>query len=110
MFDPKGGLDGGGSAYSANQLGGPAISFTGVPFTIGPPDAPDVVSGITVPLPPGQFSQLGVLAAAINGHDSSAIFTVTYLDGTTDPIVQGVSDRFNPQSFPGEATAVPLPS
>ncbi len=109
MFDPNGGLDGGGSAYSANQLGGPAISFTGVPFTIGPPDAPDVVSGITVPLPTGQFSQLGVLAAAINGNASSAIFTVTYVDGTTDPIVQGVSDWFTPQSFPGEAIAVPMP-
>src|SRR5260370_10396121 len=109
VFDPKGGLDGGGSAYSANHLGGAAIRFTGVPFTIGPPDAPDVVSGITVPLPTGQFSQLGVLAAAINGNASSAIFTVTYVDGTTDPIVQGVSDWFTPQSFPGEAIAVPMP-
>src|SRR5260370_24709020 len=41
MFDPKGGLDGGGSAYSANQLGGPALSFTAVPFTTGARAAPD---------------------------------------------------------------------
>jgi hypothetical protein len=109
MFDPNGGLDGGGSAYSANQLGGPSISFTGVPFTIGPPNVPDVVSGTTVPLPSGQFSQLGILAAAVNGNASTALFTVTYSDGTTDVIMQGVSDWFTPQNFPGEAIAVPMP-
>jgi hypothetical protein len=109
MFDPNGGLDGGGSAYSANQLGGPSISFTGVPFTIGPPNVPDVVSGVTVPLPAGQFSQLGILAAAVNGNAANALFTVTYSDGTTDVIIQGVSDWFTPQNFPGEAVAVPMP-
>ena len=109
MFDPNGGLDGGGAAYSANQLGGPSLSFTGIPFTIGPPNVPDVVSGITVPLPAGQFSQLGVLAAAVNGNAASAIFTITYADGTTEPLIQGVSDWFTPQNFPGEAIAVPMP-
>lgn len=102
------GFDGGsGNAYSANLLGS-GLSVTGIPFTFGAPNVFDAVSSATVPLPAGRFGTLALLAAAFNGNDAGAPFTVTYTDGTSDVLVQSVSDWFSPQNFPGETVAAAM--
>jgi hypothetical protein len=103
----SGGLDGGGSAYSANQLGA-SHTFNGITFNFGPPNTLNVVSasGQTLSLPSGSFSSLGVLATGVNGNQTSQTFTVHYTDGSTTLITQSISDWFTPQSFSGESIAV----
>jgi len=103
-----GGFDGDGYAFSATQLLRSQI-FKDIPFILGPPDAPDAVSNSTVPLPPGRFSKIVMLAAAVNGNAPSATFVINYADNTNDPVSQGVSDWFTPQHYSGEATAVATP-
>src|SRR5260370_33609915 len=54
-----GGLDGGGSAYSANLLGS-SVTFNSATFTLGAANSSNDVSaaGQTITLPSGQFSSL----------------------------------------------------
>ncbi len=107
MFPSKGGLDQLGSAYSATLLG-PAVSFGGVTFALGPANAADVVSNTTVPLPAGQYSKLAMLATAVNGGQASQRFTVNYADGTNATFTQSLSDWHSPQGYPGESQAVTM--
>jgi hypothetical protein len=102
-----GGLDGGGSAYSATLLRG-AQFWNGVQFNFGPPDVTNVIScaGQTVPLPAGNFLALRMLATGVQGNQSSQSFLVTYADGSTAAFGQSLSDWFTPQNYPGEAKAV----
>ena len=103
-----GGLDGGGAAYSGNLLG-TEREFTGVPFTLAPADVTNAITGgVTMPLVSGRFGSVGMLAAAINGNVPDAFFTVRYTDGTTQSIVQSVSDWFTPQGYPGEDIAAAM--
>ncbi len=91
-----GGFDGLGNAWSATLLG--SGSFMGFPFTVG---APNVVNA-TIPLPPGQYSALLMVGAAVNGGQAAQSFTVTYSDGSTTVFTQGISDWVVPSSFSGE--------
>lgn len=103
-----GGFDGGGSAYSAAQLGS-TVTFSGVSYALGAPNQLDVVRGgnsSVIPLSAGNFSSLKFLAAGVNGNQPSQGFTVTYTDGTTASFTQSVSDWYTPQNYPGEAIAV----
>jgi len=102
-----GGLDGQGFAYSANLLGS-TVSFQGSSFTLGPANAPDVVSSATIPLPAGQYTTLGMLATGVNGNQASQTFVVNYSDGTSSTFVQSVSDWYTPQSYPGESLAATM--
>jgi hypothetical protein len=106
-FSASGGLDRSGSAYSANLLGS-TVTVGSTSFTLGPANAPDVVANATITLPAGQFSTLSLLAAAVNGSQSSETFTVEYTDGTTSVFTQSLSDWFSPSSFPGETRAVTM--
>ncbi|HZU29236.1 MAG TPA: protease pro-enzyme activation domain-containing protein [Bryobacteraceae bacterium] len=103
----SGGLDGGGRAYSANLLGS-AQTTGGITFSLGPPNAPSAVSNATVPLPPGQFARLFVLATAVNGNQANQVFTVNYSDGSTASFTQSLSDWCAPQGYRGEAKAVSM--
>ena len=107
VFFNTSGLDGGGRAYSANLLGS-AQTVNGMPFNIGPANAQGAVSGASIPLPVGQFSTLNMLAAGVNGNQTSQTFTVTYTDGTTSAFTQSLSDWCTPQSYPGESQAVKM--
>ena len=100
-----GGMDGGGNAYSANLLGS-SVSYLGTSFSIGPANAPNVVSSVTIPLPAGQYSTLGMLASAVGGNQLSQPFKVNYTDGTSSSFSQSISDWHTPQSYPGEGIAV----
>jgi hypothetical protein len=101
------GADGEGYSYSAELLG-KTQTWHGVPFQLGPPAARDLVTarGLVVPLPPGDYTSLWLLGAAVEGNQMAQTFTVTYTDGTTATLSQNMSDWFQPQDFPGEERAV----
>jgi alpha-mannosidase len=107
IFLSGSGLDGGGRAYSANQLG-TAVNTGGTAFSFGAPNAQGAVSSATIALPAGKFSTLKLLAAGVNGNQVSQIFTVTYTDGTKSTFTQSLSDWCTPQSYAGESKAVPM--
>jgi len=104
-----GGLDGGGSAYSANLLGS-TVSFGGATFNLGAANTSNDVSatGQTITLPSGQFSSLRMLATGVDGNQASQSFVVHFSDGTSSTFAQNLSDWFTPQSFAGESTAVTM--
>jgi len=105
-----GGLDGGGTAFSANLLGA-AVFWHNLVFTLGPANVADVVScaSQTIPLPAGRFNSLQMLAAAIDGGQTAQTFTVTYTDNSTATFTQSFSDWANPQAYPGEFSVVTMP-
>ena len=107
-FAPDASLDGDGYSFSAQQLGSEQIG-DGVVFKIGPPNAPDVVTGKTIALPGGKFSSLNVLALGVNGTQELQIFTVTYADGTSSSFTQSLSDWAAPRHFPRESEAAIMP-
>ncbi len=105
-----GGVDGEGNGYSA-QLLGASPAWKGVGFKLGPANAPDLVSchGQAVALPSGPHASLWLLGTAVEGSQMAQTFTVTYMDGTTQALVQNFSDWFQPGGSPGEGRAVKMP-
>jgi alpha-mannosidase len=103
-FAPDASLDGDGYSLSAQQLGAEQIG-DGAVLKIGPPNAPDVVTGKTIALPGGKFSSLRVLALGVNGTQELQTFTVTYGDGTSSSFSQSLSDWAAPRHFQGESEA-----
>jgi hypothetical protein len=95
-FPAIGGLDTHGFAYSANLLG-PVVSWNGSSFNLGPANAPNVISaaGQTLPLPPGKFFSLVILATAVNGKQTGQTFTVHYSDGSSDTNAVDLNDWAN---------------
>jgi hypothetical protein len=110
-FPSNGGVDGGGYAYSATQLGNQAGAsnyiVNGVNFALGAPDVNNVLygTGQPVPLPQGHFSHLKILGTGVEGSQAAQPVTITYTDGTTATFTQGFSDWFNPQGYPREYKA-----
>lgn len=105
----SGGLDGSGSAFSANLLGTAQV-WNRLVFGFGPPNTLDVVScaGQIINLPAGQFNTLQFLATAVNGSQASQIFIVTYTDNSIATFTQSVSDWANQQSYPGETRFITM--
>lgn len=105
-----GGVDGEGNGYPAQSLGA-TQTVKGVQFTLGRADAPDLIAchGQVVPLPAGPHASLWLLGSAVEGSQMAQAFTVTYTDGTTEALVQNMSDWFLPGGFPGESRAVKTP-
>lgn len=106
-FNVNAGFDEGGAAYSAALLG-TTQTVNGVQFKLGRPDAPNTVSckGGTVTLPSGSYASLWLLGAGVEGNQMAQTFKVTYTDGTSEDLIQNLSDWFDPQNFPGEGRAV----
>jgi len=106
-FPANEGTDGGGAAYSASLLG-TSQTWKDVKFTIGPPNAPDIVSakGNVIAAPAGTYSSIWLLGTAVDGNKVAQTFTVTYSDGSTQELAQNLSDWFKPQGYAGENRAV----
>ncbi|MDP9065332.1 MAG: chitobiase/beta-hexosaminidase C-terminal domain-containing protein, partial [Pseudomonadota bacterium] len=104
----NGGLIGSGYAISANVVG-TSVTWAGVTFTLGAPDAPDAVSKTTVALPAGNFAAMKILAVAGYGNHANQPFVVTYTDGSTKTFTQSVSDWFVPNNNPGETKVLSMP-
>jgi hypothetical protein len=98
----NGGLDGGGNAYAANLLGTP-ITWAGSTFVLGSAGVANAVSNATIALPQSTYSSVSLLATGVNGNRANQTFVVTYIDGTTTTITQGLSDWFTPQNYVGES-------
>ncbi len=107
-FEPRASLDGGGFAYSAEQLGTTQV-WDGVLFNLGPANAPDVVTSETIALPAGKFDSLEMLAVGVEGNQESEIFTVTYADGSSSSYSHSISDWYTPRNFNGESVALSMP-
>ncbi|MDE3066333.1 MAG: hypothetical protein KGJ60_02155 [Verrucomicrobiota bacterium] len=105
-----GGLDGGGSAYSANLLG-PRPSLGNMLFALGPANSGDAIacSGQTLALPAGHYTTLQMLATGINGNQNNQTFNVSYTDNSKTTFAQGVSDWFTPQHYAGESILAAMP-
>jgi hypothetical protein len=103
----NGGLDTQDFAYSDTLLGA-SVTWSGIPFTLGDAGVADAASGVTIPLPAGNFSTLNLLATGVNGNQASQAFVVTYTDGTTTAVTQSLSDWYTPQSYAGESKAVTM--
>lgn len=102
-----GGLDGSNYAYSAAQLSG-TVTVAGTVFKLGAADVADALSNLTLMLPTGNFMQLQVLATAAGSSQAAQSWVVTYTDGTTTSITQGVSDWWAPQKYSGESIGATL--
>ncbi len=104
-----GGADGKGAALSANLLG-PSLTLGSVNYTIGAAGRANVVQaqGQTLALPAGSFSTLNMLAIGVNGNQAQQTFVVHYTDGSSQTIVQSVSDWFTSQNYAGETTALTM--
>src|SRR5882757_343101 len=102
---PKsGGFDNDWYAYNSSTLGASA-TYQGLTFTLGPSNALDAISGQTVPLV-GQYNQLFLLGAGVNGAQTNQSVVVTYTDGTSSAFTQNFSDWAFPQGYAGENTVL----
>jgi hypothetical protein len=106
-FAPSASLDQGGYSFSEKLLGTEQVG-DGVVFKLGPPNAPDAVSGKTIALPAGKFTSLKILADAVEGDQELQTFSVNYADGTSSTFAQSLSDWASPGSFKGESMAVEM--
>jgi uncharacterized membrane protein len=102
-----GGLDRADDAYD-NALLGTALSWSGSIFQLANAGVSSAVSNATIALPPGQFSTLKILGCGVNGNHPAQAFKVNYADGTSQSIVQSISDWHTPQNFPGESIAASM--
>ncbi|PYU15753.1 MAG: hypothetical protein DMG37_04330 [Acidobacteria bacterium] len=107
-FSSRQSIDQVGSALPAELLGS-EIPWSGVTFSLGPPNAPNAVTGQTILLPTGRFDGLKMLALGVNGKQESQVFTMTYADGASSSFTQSLSDWYTPENFPGESEALLLP-
>ncbi len=105
-----GGIDGQGNSYSEHLLSTSRI-LNGVQFKLGAANQPDAIGcgGQSLALPSGSYSDLILLAAAVNGNQPSQVFTVNYTDGTSTKLTQSISDWYTPQTYPGQGYAVVMP-
>lgn len=101
-----GGLDSKGYALSGSLITSP-VTWDATTFNLGPVDALNVVSatGQTLALPAGKFSKLRMLATTAQANAPSQAFIVTYTDGTTTTITQGISEWTDPQNYANESVA-----
>ncbi len=105
-----GGLDGGGSAFSAAVLTNDRV-LNGIRFHLGAPNVPDAVygAGQTIALPQGHYRTLQLLATGLQGNQANQPITVTYADGSTAQLTASFSDWFNPSVNVNEGEAVAMP-
>ncbi len=107
VFGADKGFDGGGAAFSSQDVGA-MVTSKNVNFKLGTPGVNNIVTanGATVNLPSGKYASLWMLGAAVEGGQRAQEFVVNYADGTKQTLVQNFSDWYAPQSFPGETRAI----
>jgi hypothetical protein len=103
----NGGLDAHGDALSATLLGS-TVTWSNLTFALGTPATANSATGVTIPLPAGQYATVNLLATGLEGNQPGQSFVVTYTDGTSTTITQSLSDWFTPQHYSGESTAVTM--
>jgi len=106
----NGGTDGDGNAYSANQLGADRF-WKNMLFNFGPININNTVNcaGQTLALPIGQYASVSLLAAGVNGNQTSQQFMITYTNNATTTFTQSFSDWVVPTAYPGQTTVLTMP-
>ena len=103
---PKsGGFDNDSYAYNSSLLG-TSLTYQKVSVPLAAANALDAVTSQTINLPSGQYGQLFLLGAAVNGAQTNQSVVVTYTDGSKSTFTQSFSDWAHPQSYTGEATVI----
>jgi hypothetical protein len=113
----NGGFDGQGYAYSADALGqvrssnnlGALQSWRGNIFYFGPPNVSNAVSNATINLPHASYSQILILAGAVNGPLSSEPFVVKYSDSSSTTATFDMSDWCSASFYSGETLVSQTP-
>ncbi len=107
------GLDGGGAAYSANQLqdtaaGGEEVVVGSSHFHLAGPNVPDAVyaAGQTIALPVGYYESLKLLGTAVQGDQTAQPVLLHYTDGSTDTVTQSFSDWAGLSGYANESLAI----
>jgi hypothetical protein len=120
-FDAGGGIDAGGTAYSANLLGdqtGPEdILVNGIQYNLAAANQPNIVFGTGTPisLPAGHYLQIRLLGTGVQGAETDQPIVITYTDGTSDKktfqqtLTQNFSDWFTPGFFQNESEVFAMP-
>jgi uncharacterized membrane protein len=102
------GVDDVGYSYAAALLN-TSVSWNNETFLIGPANVPDSVTSAKIPLPSGNYSSLGFLAASGLGKpDLNQQFIVTYTDGTTTTLTQSMANWDSNTLYPGEQNALTM--
>ncbi len=112
-FPADGGLDAGGTAYSANLLNDPAktgedLMVGASKFHLAAPNVSNVVygTGQTIALPTNYFSELKLLGTAVQGDQTDQKLTIYYTDGTSEAISQAFSDWSALGGYSNESLAI----
>ena len=112
-FSAKGGIDGGGSAYSASLLGdtganGAEVAVGANGFHLAAANQPNVVAaaGQTIPLPFGPYRSLLLLGTGVQGNQPAQTVRVNFVDGSTEDAALSFSDWSTAAGYPGEAVAL----
>jgi Chitobiase/beta-hexosaminidase C-terminal domain len=101
---PKsGGFDNDSYAYNSSLIG-TSLTYQTLAFPLGAANALDAVVGQTIPIAAGQYNQLFLLGAGVNGAQTNQTIVVTYTDGSNSTFTQNFSDWAIPQHYTGETT------
>jgi len=109
-----GGLDAGGTAYSADllgdQTGASSMVVNGLVFDLPASNFNNVVygTGKTVPLTKGKFKKLYLLGTGVQGPQTAQKVIVTYTDGTTSQFTQSFSDWSSLGGYSRESEALAM--
>ena len=112
-FAGNAGIDGVGTAYSANVLNDMTPSGTNVTvgssqFHLAAANVPNVVAstGQTIALSSGSYRYLKLLGTAVGGNQENQVLQVHYTDGSTDTFRGSLSDWFSQGVYPNESLAI----
>jgi Chitobiase/beta-hexosaminidase C-terminal domain len=97
----SGGLDNDGNAYNSGLLG-TSLTYQNQVFSLGGANALDASSNNNVNVPDGQYSQIYLVGAAVNGAQTNQTIIAYYSDGSSSRFTQNFSDWAQPQGFAGE--------
>ena len=104
----NGGIDRSGDALSSALLGS-TLNWAGATYVMGFSGQPSGASAATVVVPTGNYSNVTLIATAVNGNQKGQVFTLNFADGTSSTITQSISDWSTPQNYPGESIVLSMP-
>jgi hypothetical protein len=113
-FSSDGGIDAGGTSYSANLLedldGQASLIVHDIRFQLAAPNINNVVYGTGTPieLPAGHYANLQMIGTGVQGSQTAQTIVITYTDGTRSIFTQSFSDWYSPQGFDREQIALPM--
>lgn len=103
----RGGFDNDGYAYNSSLIG-TSLNYQGVTFPLGAANTADAVVAQTVFVTQGEYSQLYLLGAAVNGAQTNQYVIAYYTDKSFTVFTQNFSDWAIPENYSGESTVLQM--